>query len=62
MKGGGTDDEYRLLLSAISRERKVCEEIDNDKVLCSNTKMLVPIVNKIERKIMDIQKGGAINE
>lgn len=51
-----TDTEHRILLSALSRERKVCEEIDNDKVICSNTKMLVPIVDSIERKINKIQR------
>ena len=51
-----TDTEYRILLSALSRERKVCKEIDNDKVLSANTKMLVPIVDSIERKINKMQK------
>lgn len=46
-----TDEEYRILLSALGRERKVCEQIaakDNDK-------LLLRIMNSIENKIKRIQ-------
>ena len=46
-----TDEEYRILLSALGRERKVCEQIaakDNEMVL-------LRIMNSIENKIKLIQ-------
>lgn len=46
-----TDEEYRILLSALGRERKVCEQLaskDNDKVLPY-------IMDSIESKIKRIQ-------
>lgn len=48
-----TDDEYRILLSALSRERKVCEKVSED---CSDKK-LIHIVKRIEKKIKAIQQG-----
>lgn len=52
-----TDAEYRILLSALSRERKVCEDIDS---LCEEKNItdvieLVPIIRSIEKKIEKIQ-------
>lgn len=47
-----TDDEYRILLSALSRERKVCEKIDAE---CEGDKNLTMIMDSIERKIKTIQ-------
>lgn len=47
-----TDDEYRILLSALSRERKVCEKIDNE---CEGNKNLTMIMDSIERKIKTVQ-------
>ena len=43
-----TDKEHRILLSAISRERKVCEECDRE-VEGNDGCMLVPIVDFIDR-------------
>ena len=47
-----TDDEYRILLSALSRERQVCEKVDNE---CDGDKNLTMIMDSIERKIKAIQ-------
>lgn len=47
-----TDDEYRILLSALSRERKVCEKIDDE---CEGNKNLTMIMDSIERKIKVVQ-------
>lgn len=47
-----TDEEYRILLSALSRERKLCEEIDKR---FEHGIPIVPIVDSIERKIKAIQ-------
>ena len=52
-----TDSEYRLLLSALSRERKICREIDlveRGKVHSDAIK-LVPLIDSIEKKIKKIQ-------
>lgn len=49
-----TDQEHRILLSAISRERKVCEECDRE-IGDNDGYMLVPIVDSIERKVYEIQ-------
>lgn len=46
-----TDSEYRILLSALSREREVCEMVDKD---CGDHK-LIHIMNSISRKIKNIQ-------
>lgn len=47
-----TDDEYRILLSALSRERQVCEKVDNE---CEGNKNLIMIMDSIERKIKAVQ-------
>lgn len=47
-----TDDEYRILLSALSRERQVCEKVDAE---CKGKKNLTMIMDSIERKIKTIQ-------
>lgn len=44
-----TDDEKRLLFSALLREKKVCKEIDKNSKDTSS-KMLVPIVVSIQNK------------
>lgn len=45
-----TDDEKRVLFSALAREKKVCKSIDDDKVDDGTCKMLVPIIESLERK------------
>ena len=47
-----TDDEYRILLSALSRERQVCKKVDNE---CEGDKNLTMIMDSIERKIKAVQ-------
>lgn len=47
-----TDDEYRILLSALFRERQVCERVD---IECEGEKNLTMIMDNIERKIKMIQ-------
>lgn len=47
-----SDSEYRILLAALGRERKVCEKIDKE---CGSNSKLVEIINSIERKIKNIQ-------
>ena len=54
MKEYFTDPEYRILLKALSRERKVCEKVDMD---CGYDHKLILIMNSIEKKIKDIQYG-----
>lgn len=49
-----TDEEYRILLKALSREREVCEKVDMD---CGEDHKLIRIMNSIEKKIKDIQYG-----
>lgn len=44
-----TDEEYRILLSALGRERKVCEQLD------AKDKVLLRIMDSIESKIQRIQ-------
>lgn len=46
-----TDTEKRIFLSAISREEKICKEIDSEKVDDGNVILLVPICKSIERKV-----------
>lgn len=50
-----TDQEHRILLSAIGRERKICEECDRE-IGDNDGYMLVPIVDSIERKVYEMQK------
>ena len=55
-----TDQEYRILLAALSRERKVCEYVDDQY---SGEIELVGIMNNIEKKLFDIQyKIGENND
>lgn len=49
-----TDEEYRILLKALSREREVCEKVDRN---CEDDHKLICIMNSIEKKIKDIQYG-----
>lgn len=44
-----TDREYRLVLAALGRERKVCEQVDK------NCEGLLKLMDSIERKIKWIQ-------
>lgn len=46
-----TDSEQRIFLSAMSREERICKELDSEKVDDSTVKKLVPIVNSIKRKV-----------
>lgn len=46
------DEEKRILFAALSREKKVCEEVDRGKVNNDNCRPLVPIVRSLERKFM----------
>lgn len=50
-----TDQEYRLLLCALHRERLVCEGVDQESKQLGSGQPLVPIINRIERKIRHIQ-------
>lgn len=45
-----TDTEKRLLFSALRREKEVCQKIDDTKVEDATCKMLVPVVESLERK------------
>lgn len=45
-----TDMEKRLLFSALTKEKKLCEEIDNDKSDDYVGGRLVPIIESIEKK------------
>ena len=47
-----TDEEYRILLKALSREREVCEKVDKD---CGDEHKLIRIMDSIERKVRNIQ-------
>lgn len=49
-----TDEEYRILLKALSREREVCEKVDRD---CGDDHKLIHIMNGIEKKVKEIQYG-----
>lgn len=49
-----TDEEYRILLKALSREREVCEKVDSD---CGDEHKLIRIMDSIERKVKKIQYG-----
>ncbi len=46
-----TDPEYRLMLSALSRERKVCESLD---VGACGAPVLMQAISSIEKKIHDL--------
>lgn len=45
-----TDTEKRLLFSALTREKEVCKKIDDGKIDDGTCKMLVPIIESLERK------------
>lgn len=45
-----TDMEKRLLFSALSREKKLCKEIDEEKIHNGVSSKLVPIVERLESK------------
>ena len=47
-----TDDEYRILLSALRREGEVCRKVDQD---CGDDHKLIRIMTSIKRKIRRIQ-------
>ena len=49
-----SDEEKRIFLSSMGRERVICKQIDIDKVDDGSIKKLVPIVNTIERKVKKI--------
>lgn len=49
-----TDEEYRILLKALSREREVCENVEMNR---GDDHKLIRIMNEIEKKIKDIQYG-----
>lgn len=51
-----TDEEYRILLKALSREREICERVDRD---CGDDHKLIRIMNSIEKKVKEIQYGKA---
>ena len=44
------DTEHRIFLSAIQREKKICEELDE---LPDNGTKLLPVCRSIERKVND---------
>lgn len=43
------DTEHRIFLSAMSREKKICKEIDADND--GTATMLLPVCKSIERKV-----------
>lgn len=47
-----TDDEYRILLSALRRKDEVCRKVDQD---CGDDHKLIRIMTSIKRKIRRIQ-------
>lgn len=52
MKTYFTDEEYRILFKALSREREICERVDRD---CGGEHKLIRIMDSIERKVRNIQ-------
>ena len=61
-----TDTEYRLLLSALSREMKVCKEVDkeiyNKGLEKEGTICLEQHMRSIERKIRKVQYEYNVKE
>ena len=51
-----TDEEHRILLAALEREKQVCREYDQEH---DSENKLVPIVKRIERKVYDLQNQDA---
>ena len=47
-----TDSEYRLLLSALAREEKICRQVDEET---GNEPVLANMVRSVKRKIADTQ-------
>lgn len=47
-----SDEEYRILLSALAREREVCKKVDRD---CGGEPRLLRIMESIERKVAKLQ-------
>ena len=45
------DTEHRIFLSAMAREKEICQKIDGDKIYDSTVKMLAPVCESIERKV-----------
>lgn len=45
-----TDTEKRLLFSALTREKEICKKIDENKVDDGTCKMLVSVIESLERK------------
>lgn len=45
-----TDTEKRLLFSALTREKEICKKIDGNKVDDGTCKMLVSVIESLERK------------
>lgn len=54
MKTYCSDSEYRILLAALGRERKLCEKIEKE---FTGTVNLIDIMNSIDKKIRSIQYG-----
>lgn len=50
-----TDTEYRILLSAMARERNICEEVDRKTIREPYEDSLLDICKSIDKKIHDIQ-------
>lgn len=50
-----SDAEHRILLSAIRRERRVCEDMHMNHVHEPYEVNLIDVCNSIERKVHDIQ-------
>ena len=51
-----TDEEHRILLAALEREKQVCREYDQEH---DSENKLAPIVKRIERKVYDLQNQDA---
>ena len=47
-----SDEEYRILLSALGREKEVCKKVDRD---CGGEPRLLRIMESIERKVAKLQ-------
>lgn len=50
-----TDEEYRILLTAMGREKKICKQVDKELVPEPGQDTLVDICKSIERKLHDAQ-------
>ena len=54
-----TDEEYRLVLRALSRERDVCKKVDED---CGEDHKLIRLMNVIDKKIKHIQYNPPLSK